>query len=144
MIDVYEAVALAAGGINSVANFVQGAILHKQTKEIAELKGSATTAASAYNAAEEAKLSAARANQHADWLHGELDKKALLPERPKTHEELSEEFFKNINEVFKNMAKNVKNSSDTNNSGGNNNNNTVLSDEQFTKLLKTVTDSIKK
>ena len=79
---------------------IQGKILHDHTKALEQIKGSENVAASAYNKAEEAAKSAldaataaATANQHAAWLHAELDKKKVLPEMPKSDAEIKNDYM---------------------------------------------------
>lgn len=100
MIDVMMGVSLGLGAVNSVANVVEGVMIGKTRKQVAEIKGSTDTAASAYATAKDAEALAAKANQHADWLHAELDKQRLLPEQPKTNTELFKEYMKSMVEAM--------------------------------------------
>lgn len=89
-----DALNLGLNGYNVYKN-------HSNAKAIEALKGSETIAAAALNEAKEAgnkamaaTTSAAAANQHAAWLHTELDKKGYLPEKPKTDQEIQTEYMK--------------------------------------------------
>ena len=101
MLDILDWVLIGGTAANTVANVVEGVTLSKHGKQLKELEGSAGTAAAAYNAAKDAEMNAAKANQHCDWLHAELDKQKILPEKPKSEGEIMSEFMKNFTQYIK-------------------------------------------
>lgn len=101
MLDVLDWVLIGGTAANTVANVVEGVTLSKHGKQIKELEGVAGTAAAAYNAAKEAEMNAAKANQHCDWLHTELDKQKILPEKPKSDSEITADFMKSLTTYMK-------------------------------------------
>ena len=101
MFDILDWVLIGSSAANTVANVVEGVVINKHSKQFKELEGSANTAAAAYNAAKEAEMTAAKANQHCDWLHAELDKQKILPEKPKSDSEITAEFMKSLTTYMK-------------------------------------------
>ena len=101
MLDILDWVLIGGTAANTVANVVEGVTLSKHGKQLKELEGSAGTAAAAYNAAKEAEMNATKANQHCDWLHAELDKQKILPEKPKSEGEIMSDFMKNFTQYIK-------------------------------------------
>lgn len=101
MLDIIDWALIGSQAVGFVIDGIQGKIIHDHTKSIKELEGSSGTAAAAYNIAKDAEASAAKANQHADWLHAELDKKNVLPEKPKSEGEIMTDFFKNMTAYMK-------------------------------------------
>jgi hypothetical protein len=71
-------------------------VLKKHGDRIKSLEGSEGTAAAAYNTAKEAQIAATRANSQCEWLYGELNKQKLLPEKPKSNDELLGDLLKSL------------------------------------------------
>lgn len=101
MFDVLDWVLIGGTAANTVANVVEGVVISKHGKQFKELEGASNTAAAAYNAAKEAEMNATKANQHCDWLHAELDKQKILPEKPKSDGEIMSDFMKNFTQYIK-------------------------------------------
>lgn len=96
MIDIFTGISLGVGAVNSVGLVIDSVVLKKHGDRIKSLEGSEGTAAAAYNTAKEAQLSATRANSQCEWLYGELNKQKLLPEKPKSNDELLGELLKSL------------------------------------------------
>lgn len=96
MIDLFTGISLGVGAVNSVGLVIDSVVLKKHGDRIKSLEGSEGTAAAAYNTAKEAQIAAARANSQCEWLYGELNKQQLLPERPKSNDELLGELLKSL------------------------------------------------
>lgn len=96
MLDLFTGISLGVGAVNSVGLVIDSVVLKKHGDRIKSLEGSEGTAAAAYNTAKEAQISAARANNQCEWLYGELNKQKLLPEKPKSNDELLGELLKSL------------------------------------------------
>lgn len=96
MIDLFTGISLGLGAVNSVGFVIDSVVLKKHGDRIKSLEGSEGTAAAAYNAAKEAQIAATRANSQCEWLYGELNKQKLLPEKPKSNDELLGELLKSL------------------------------------------------
>lgn len=96
MIDLFTGISLGVGAVNSVGLVIDSVVLKKHGDRIKSLEGSEGTAAAAYNTAKEAQIAATRANSQCEWLYGELNKQKLLPEKPKSNEELLGELLKSL------------------------------------------------
>ena len=96
MIDLFTGISLGVGAVNSVGLVIDSVVLKKHGDRIKSLEGSEGTAAAAYNTAKEAQMSATRANSQCEWLYGELNKQKLLPEKPKSNDELLGELLKSL------------------------------------------------
>ena len=96
MIDLFTGISLGVGAVNSVGLVIDSVVLKKHGDRIKSLEGSEGTAAAAYNAAKEAQIAATRANSQCEWLYGELNKQKLLPEKPKSNDELLGELLKSL------------------------------------------------
>lgn len=94
MIDLFTGISLGLGAVNSVGFVIDSVVLKNHGDRIKSLEGSEGTAAAAYNAAKEAQIAATRANSQCEWLYGELNKQKLLPEKPKSNDELLGELLK--------------------------------------------------
>jgi len=71
-------------------------VLKKHGDRIKSLEGIEGTAAAAFNTAKEAQMAATRANTQCEWLYGELNKQKLLPEKPKSNDELLGDLLKSL------------------------------------------------
>lgn len=96
MIDLFTGISLGVGAVNSVGLVIDSVVLKKHGDRIKSLEGSEGTAAAAYNTAKEAQIAATRANSQCEWLYGELNKQKLLPEKPKSNDELLGELLKSL------------------------------------------------
>lgn len=96
MIDLFTGISLGVGAVNSVGLVIDSVVLKKHGDRIKSLEGSEGTAAAAFNTAKEAQLAATRANSQCEWLYGELNKQKLLPEKPKSNDELLGELLKSL------------------------------------------------
>ena len=96
MIDLFTGISLGLGAVNSVGFVIDSVVLKNHGDRIKSLEGSEGTAAAAYNAAKEAQIAATRANSQCEWLYGELNKQKLLPEKPKSNDELLGELLKSL------------------------------------------------
>lgn len=96
MIDLFTGISLGVGTVNSVGLIINSVVLKKQGDRIKSLEGSEGTAAAAYNTAKEAQIAATRANSQCEWLYGELNKQKLLPEKPKSNDELLGDLLKSL------------------------------------------------
>lgn len=96
MIDLFTGISLGLGAVNSVGLVIDSVVLKNHGDRIKSLEGSEGTAAAAYNAAKEAQIAATRANSQCEWLYGELNKQQLLPEKPKSNDELLGELLKSL------------------------------------------------
>ena len=96
MIDLFTGISLGVGAVNSVGLVIDSVVLKKHGDRIKSLEGSEGTAAAAYNTAKEAQIAATRANNQCEWLYGELNKQKLLPEKPKSNDELLGELLKSL------------------------------------------------
>lgn len=96
MIDLFTGISLGLGTVNSVGFVIDSVVLKNHGDRIKSLEGSEGTAAAAYNAAKEAQIAATRANSQCEWLYGELNKQKLLPEKPKSNDELLGELLKSL------------------------------------------------
>ena len=96
MIDLFTGISLGVGAVNSVGLVINSVVLKKHGDRIKSLEGIEGTAAAAYNTAKEAQMSATRANSQCEWLYGELNKQKLLPEKPKSNDELLGELLKSL------------------------------------------------
>lgn len=96
MLDLFTGISLGVGAVNSVGLVIDSVVLKKHGDRIKSLEGSEGTAAAAYNTAKEAQISATRANSQCEWLYGELNKQKLLPEKPKSNDELLGELLKSL------------------------------------------------
>ena len=96
MIDLFTGISLGVGAVNSVGLVIDSVVLKNHGDRIKSLEGSEGTAAAAYNAAKEAQIAATRANSQCEWLYGELNKQKLLPEKPKSNDELLGELLKSL------------------------------------------------
>lgn len=96
MIDLFTGISLGVGVVDSVALVIDSVVLKKHGDRIKSLEGSEGTAAAAYNTAKEAQIAATRANSQCEWLYGELNKQKLLPEKPKSNDELLGELLKSL------------------------------------------------
>lgn len=96
MIDLFTGISLGVGAVNSVGLVIDSVVLKKHGDRIKSLEGSEGTAAAAFNTAKEAQMAATRANNQCEWLYGELNKQKLLPEKPKSNDELLGELLKSL------------------------------------------------
>lgn len=96
MIDLFTGISLGLGAVNSVGFVIDSVVLKNHGDRIKSLEGNEGTAAAAYNAAKEAQIAATRANSQCEWLYGELNKQKLLPEKPKSNDELLGELLKSL------------------------------------------------
>lgn len=96
MIDLFTGISLGLGAVNSVGFVIDSVVLKNHGDRIKSLEGSEGTAAAAYNTAKEAQIAASRANSQCEWLYGELNKQKLLPEKPKSNDELLGELLKSL------------------------------------------------
>jgi len=94
MIDLFTGISLGVGAVNSVGLVIDSVVLKKHGDRIKSLEGSEGTAAAAFNTAKEAQMAATRANTQCEWLYGELNKQKLLPEKPKSNDELLGDLLK--------------------------------------------------
>jgi len=93
MIDLFTGISLGVGAVNSVGLVIDSVVLKKHGDRIKSLEG---TAAAAFNTAKEAQMAATRANTQCEWLYGELNKQKLLPEKPKSNDELLGDLLKSL------------------------------------------------
>ena len=96
MIDLFTGISLGVGAVNSVGLVIDSVVLKKHGDRIKSLEGSVGTAAAAFNTAKEAQMAATRANTQCEWLYGELNKQKLLPEKPKSNDELLGDLLKSL------------------------------------------------
>lgn len=96
MLDLFTGISLGVGAVNSVGLVIDSVVLKKHGDRIKSLEGNEGTAAAAYNTAKEAQIAATRANNQCEWLYGELNKQKLLPEKPKSNDELLGELLKTL------------------------------------------------
>lgn len=96
MIDLFTGISLGVGAVNSVGLVIDSVVLKKHGDRIKSLEGNEGTAAAAYNTAKEAQIAATRANSQCEWLYAELNKQKLLPEKPKSNDELLGELLKSL------------------------------------------------
>lgn len=96
MIDLFTGISLGVGAVNSVGLVIDSVVLKKHGDRIKSLEGSEGTAAAAFNTAKEAQIAASRANSQCEWLYGELNKQKLLPEKPKSNDELLGDLLKSL------------------------------------------------
>lgn len=125
MLDLFTGISLGVGAVNSVGLVIDSVVLKKHGDRIKSLEGNEGTAAAAYNTAKEAQIAATRANNQCEWLYGELNKQKLLPEKPKSNDELLGELLKTL----------VANQTQTNQSASQNNTGGV-------DVTKLITDTV--
>lgn len=120
--------------VNTAGEIALAVSQHKTKKRVAELEESKNFASSAYATAKDAEATAIKASQHADWIHAELDKSKLLPEKPKSPAEISAEYMKAMTSMMEGIANSYK-PADNKPSGG-------ISDTQMKQFTDAITAAI--